>query len=115
MGKVAPIRQRETPREVGACGSQRMGALEKGRQIRGPIAAGTSYNTCKSWKARETTELPSPGGNSETQAVNSQTQVPTPITLANLYKANQEWHKESMWCNSMAHSCQCMTKPTATL
>ena len=115
MGKVAPTRQRETPREGGAHGSQRMGALEKGRQIRGPIAAGTSCNTCKSWKARETTELPSPGGNSETQAVNNETQLPTPITLANLYKANQEWHKESMWYNSTVDSCQCMTKPTATL
>ena len=69
MGKVAPILQRETPREVGAHGSQRMGALGEREPDQGTIAAGTSCNTRKSRKARETIQPPSPGGNSETQAV----------------------------------------------
>ena len=56
MGKVAPILQRETPREVGAHGSQRMGALGEREPDQGTIAAGTSCNTRKSRKARETTE-----------------------------------------------------------
>lgn len=69
MGKVAPIRQREASGEVGAHSSQRMGALGERESNQGTVAAGTSCNTCKSQKARETTEPPSPGGNSETQAV----------------------------------------------